>query len=173
MRDASRRAGRLVCLGAAHGNAPGGRMSRQFLAESLELSGGDRGVVAVVAVVALAALAVGYVLLKEVLAAGQGTTKMQDIAKAVQEGAGAYLRRQRNTLTIFGAIVFVLLFFLPADGWGERIGRSLFFVIGAAFSFAIGYLGMWLATQANLRVAAAAREQGGRETAMRVAFRTG
>ena len=64
-------------------------MSRQFLAESLELSGGDRGVVAVVAVVALAALAVGYVLLKEVLAAGQGTDKMQDIAKAVQEAFAA------------------------------------------------------------------------------------
>jgi K(+)-stimulated pyrophosphate-energized sodium pump len=150
-------------------------MSLQYLAAEggLTLTGGDRGVVVVVAVIALAALAVGYVLLKEVLAAGQGTTKMQDIAKAVQEGAGAYLKRQRNTLTVFGAIVFVLLFFLPADGWGERIGRSVFFVIGAAFSFSIGYLGMWLATQANLRVAAAAREQGGRETAMRVAFRTG
>ncbi|MDQ3787168.1 MAG: sodium/proton-translocating pyrophosphatase, partial [Actinomycetota bacterium] len=150
-------------------------MSWQYLAAEggPTLTGGDRGIVVVVAVIALAALAVGYVLLKEVLAAGQGTTKMQDIAKAVQEGAGAYLRRQRNTLTIFGAIVFVLLFFLPADGWGERIGRSLFFIVGAAFSFSIGYLGMWLATQANLRVAAAAREQGGRETAMRVAFRTG
>ncbi|MBB4907184.1 sodium-translocating pyrophosphatase [Actinophytocola algeriensis] len=150
-------------------------MSWQYLAAEggPTLTGGDRGIVVVVAVIALAALAVGYVLLKEVLAAGQGTTKMQDIAKAVQEGAGAYLKRQRNTLTIFGAIVFVLLFFLPADGWGERIGRSLFFVIGAGFSFAIGYLGMWLATQANLRVAAAAREQGGRETAMRIAFRTG
>jgi K(+)-stimulated pyrophosphate-energized sodium pump len=149
-------------------------MSWQYLAEGgPTLTGGDRGVVVVVAVIALAALAVGYVLLKEVLAAGQGTSKMQDIAKAVQEGAGAYLKRQRNTLLIFGVIVFVLLFFLPADSWGERIGRSLFFVIGAVFSFSIGYLGMWLATQANLRVAAAAREQGGRETAMRVAFRTG
>jgi K(+)-stimulated pyrophosphate-energized sodium pump len=137
------------------------------------LTGGDRGIVVVVAVIALAALAVGYVLLKEVLAAGQGTAKMQDIAKAVQEGAGAYLKRQRNTLVIFGAIVFVVLFFLPADGWGERIGRSLFFIVGAVFSFTIGYLGMWLATQANLRVAAASREQGGRETAMRIAFRTG
>jgi K(+)-stimulated pyrophosphate-energized sodium pump len=127
----------------------------------------------VVAVIALAALAVGYVLLKEVLAAGQGTAKMQDIAKAVQEGAGAYLKRQRNTLSIFGVVVFVVLFFLPAEGWNERIGRSLFFIFGAAFSFSIGYLGMWLATQANLRVAAASREQGGRETAMRVAFRTG
>ena len=150
-------------------------MSWQYLAAEggPTLTGGDRGVVVVIAVIALAALAVGYVLLKEVLAAGQGTTKMQDIAKAVQEGAGAYLKRQRNTLTIFGVIVFVLLFFLPADGWGERIGRSVFFVVGAVFSFTIGYLGMWLATQANLRVAAAAREQGGRETAMRVAFRTG
>ncbi|MFD4673850.1 sodium-translocating pyrophosphatase [Lentzea sp. NPDC058450] len=148
-------------------------MSRQFLAESLELSGGDRGVVAVVAVVALAALAVGYVLLKEVLAAGQGTDKMQDIAKAVQEGAAAYLNRQFRTLGIFVVIVFVLLFALPADDLAERIGRSLFFLVGAAFSATIGYLGMWLSTRANVRVAAAANEEGGREKATRIAFRTG
>jgi K(+)-stimulated pyrophosphate-energized sodium pump len=148
-------------------------MSGHFLADGISLSGGDRGVVVVVAVIALAALGVGYVLLKEVLAAGQGTTKMQDIAKAVQEGAAAYLKRQRNTLAIFGVVVFALLFALPADGAAERIGRSLFFLVGAGFSFSIGYLGMWLSTQANLRVAAAAREEGGREIAMRVAFRTG
>ncbi|HVV12310.1 sodium-translocating pyrophosphatase [Amycolatopsis sp.] len=148
-------------------------MSRQFLAEGLELSGGDYGVVAVVAVVALAALVIGYFLLKEVLATGQGTAKMQDIARAVQEGATAYLNRQRNTLSIFGVLVFLLLFALPADGWGERIGRSVFFLFGALFSFTIGYLGMWLATRANLRVAAASREAGGREKATRIAFRTG
>jgi len=148
-------------------------MSRQFLAEGLELSGGDRGVVAVVAAVALAALAVGYVLLKEVLAAGQGTPKMQDIAKAVQEGAAAYLNRQFRTLGIFVVIVFVLLFALPADDLAERIGRSLFFIVGAAFSATIGYLGMWLSTRANVRVAAAANEEGGREKATRIAFRTG
>jgi K(+)-stimulated pyrophosphate-energized sodium pump len=148
-------------------------MSGHLLADGLSLSGGDRGVVVVVAVIALAALGVGYVLLKEVLAAGQGTAKMQDIAKAVQEGAQAYLKRQRNTLTIFGVVVFLLLLVLPADGWGERIGRSIFFLVGAGFSFSIGYLGMWLSTQANLRVAAAAREEAGREKAMRVAFRTG
>jgi K(+)-stimulated pyrophosphate-energized sodium pump len=147
-------------------------MSGQYLAEA-SLSGGDYGVVVVVAVVALAALAVGYFLLKEVLAAGQGTAKMQDIAKAVQEGAAAYLKRQRNTLLIFGTIVFLLLFALPSDSTGELIGRSLFFLVGAVFSFSIGYLGMWLSTQANLRVAAAANEEGGREKAMRVAFRTG
>ncbi|MDQ3406345.1 MAG: sodium-translocating pyrophosphatase [Actinomycetota bacterium] len=148
-------------------------MSGQFLAADLTLTGGDRGVVVVVAVIALAALAVGYVLLKEVLAAGQGTPKMQEIAKAVQEGAAAYLKRQRNTLLIFGSAVFLLLFLLPADSAGERIGRSLFFLVGAVFSFGIGYLGMWLATQANLRVAAAANEDGGREKATRIAFRTG
>ena len=149
-------------------------MSRQFLAEGgITLTGGGYTIVGVVAVVALAALAIGYVLLKEVLAAGQGTAKMQDIAKAVQEGAAAYLKRQRNTLAVFGVIVFLLLFALPADDWNERIGRSIFFLVGAVFSFTIGYLGMWLATQANLRVAAASREEGGREIAMRVAFRTG
>jgi K(+)-stimulated pyrophosphate-energized sodium pump len=149
-------------------------MSRLTLAAgSLELSGGDRGWVAAVAVVALAALAVGYVLLREVLANGQGTSKMQDIAKAVQEGAAAYLNRQFRTLGVFAIVVFALLFLLPADDAAERIGRSVFFLVGAVFSATIGYLGMWLSTRANVRVAAAANEAQGRERAMRIAFRTG
>jgi K(+)-stimulated pyrophosphate-energized sodium pump len=147
-------------------------MSRPYLADGLALTGGDRGVVAVVAVIALAALVVGYVLLKEVLAAGQGTAKMQEIAKAVQEGAAAYLNRQFRTLSVFAGIVFLLLLALPADSLSERIWRSIFFVIGAGFSAAIGYLGMWLATRANVRVAAAANTEG-REKAMRIGFRTG
>jgi K(+)-stimulated pyrophosphate-energized sodium pump len=147
-------------------------MSRPYLADGLALTGGDRGVVAVVAVIALAALVVGYVLLKEVLAAGQGTAKMQEIAKAVQEGAAAYLNRQFRTLAVFAAIVFLLLLALPADSLGERIWRSIFFLIGAGFSATIGYLGMWLATRANVRVAAAANSEG-REKAMRIGFRTG
>jgi K(+)-stimulated pyrophosphate-energized sodium pump len=143
------------------------------VAPGLELAASDRIVVGVVAVVALAALAIGFVLLREVLAAGQGTAKMQEIGRAVQEGAAAYLNRQFRTLGIFVVVVFVLLFALPADDIGERIGRSIFFVIGAVFSATIGYLGMWLATRANIRVAAAAREEGGREKATRIAFRTG
>jgi K(+)-stimulated pyrophosphate-energized sodium pump len=141
-------------------------------ASDLTLAGSDYAIVGVVAVVALAALAIGFVLLREVLAAGEGTSKMQDIGRAVQEGAAAYLNRQFRTLGIFVVIVFVLLFALPGDV-GERVGRSIFFVIGAVFSATIGYLGMWLATRANIRVAAAARESGGREKAMRIAFRTG
>ncbi|WP_221467626.1 sodium-translocating pyrophosphatase [Saccharopolyspora phatthalungensis] len=143
-------------------------------ATGIELGGADYAVVGVVMVIALAALAFGYVLIKEVLSAGQGTAKMQDIAKGVQEGASAYLNRQFRTLAIFAVAVFLVLFALPAETTGEQIGRSIFFLFGAAFSATIGYLGMWLSTRANVRVAAAAREAGqGREKAMRVAFRTG
>jgi K(+)-stimulated pyrophosphate-energized sodium pump len=139
----------------------------------LDLSGGDYAVVGVVAVVALAALAVGAVLMREVLAAGQGTVRMQQIGQAVQEGASAYLNRQFKTLSGFAVIVFLVLFVLPAEGVSERIGRSIFFLAGALFSASIGYMGMWLSTRANIRVAAASNDSGGREKAMRIAFRTG
>ncbi|HZA15360.1 MAG TPA: sodium-translocating pyrophosphatase [Pseudonocardiaceae bacterium] len=150
-------------------------MSEFILAQGggLELSGGDYTVVGVVAVVALAALAIGAVLLREVLAAGPGTPRMQEIGRAIQEGASAYLNRQFRTLSVFAVIVFLLLFALPAEDLSERIGRSIFFLIGAVFSASIGYLGMWLSTRANIRVAAASNEAGGREKAMRIAFRTG
>ncbi|MFC4461132.1 sodium-translocating pyrophosphatase [Pseudonocardia nematodicida] len=148
-------------------------MSESTLAQGLELGAGDVAVVGVVAVVALVALAVGGLLLREVLAHGEGTPSMQEIGRAVQEGAQAYLNRQFRTLAVFAVVVFFLLFALPAEDLGERIGRSIFFVIGAAFSAFIGWMGMWLATRANIRVAAAAREPGGREKATRIAFRTG
>lgn len=144
-----------------------------YLAQGLELGAGDLTIVGVVAVVALVALVVGGLLLREVLSYGEGTPNMQEIGRAVQEGATAYLNRQFRTLAIFAAIVFVLLFALPAEDLGERIGRSIFFVVGAVFSAIIGYLGMWLATRANIRVAAASCEPGGREKATRIAFRTG
>src|SRR5690606_10514871 len=61
---------------------------------------------------------------------------------------------------------------LPADDMAVRIGRSVFFLVGAGFSAAIGYLGMSLAVRANLRVAAAAETEG-RDPAMTIGFRTG
>jgi K(+)-stimulated pyrophosphate-energized sodium pump len=129
-------------------------------------------IVGVIAAIAVASLVVALVLRRQVLAAGEGTPAMQDIAKAVQEGAAAYLSRQFRTLAVFAAVVFGLLFLLPGDT-GIRVGRSLFFLLGAGFSASIGYLGMWLATRANVRVAAAASEPGGRATGARIAFRTG
>ncbi|MDH4160987.1 MAG: sodium/proton-translocating pyrophosphatase, partial [Actinomycetota bacterium] len=138
----------------------------------LSLSGANLTWVVVVALVALAALAVAGFLVREVLAAGEGTENMQSIAKAIQEGAAAYLQRQFRTLAVFAVVVFIVLFFLPADTQSERIGRSLFFVVGALFSAVTGYVGMWLAVRANVRVAAAARDTG-EQNAMRIAFRTG
>ena len=143
------------------------------LAAGFELGAGDYAVVVVVAVVALVALAIGFLLRREVLAFDEGTPQMVQIGRAVQEGAVAYLNRQFKTLGIFAAVVFVLLFALPAEDIGERIGRSIFFLVGAAFSAIIGNLGMRLATQANIRVASAARTENGRAVATRIAFRTG
>ncbi|WP_460364564.1 sodium-translocating pyrophosphatase [Actinocorallia lasiicapitis] len=125
-----------------------------------------------VGVVALLALGVAAVLVREVLAAEQGTEKMQEIAKAIQDGAGAYLKRQFRTVAIFVVLIPFLLLLLPAETTGIRIGRSIFFVIGALFSAITGSTGMWLAVRGNVRVAAAARGAG-EKAAMRIAFRTG
>ncbi|MEV5594012.1 sodium-translocating pyrophosphatase [Streptomyces sp. NPDC052496] len=155
-----------------------------YLAEP-SLTSGNRGMVLVIAVVALAALAVAAVLVRQVLAAGEGTDSMKKIAAAVQEGANAYLARQLRTLGVFAVVVFFLLMLLPADNWTQRAGRSVFFLIGAGFSAATGYIGMWLAVRSNVRVAAAAREATPAEgeakkdltavshKAMKIAFRTG
>ncbi|MEU7881930.1 sodium-translocating pyrophosphatase [Microbispora bryophytorum] len=139
---------------------------------AVALNGSHLTLVIVVAVVALLALAVAGGLVREVLAAGQGTERMQNISRAVQEGAAAYLTRQFRTLAIFVVIIPFLLLLLPAGSTGERIGRSVFFVVGAVFSALTGFIGMWLAVRGNVRVAAAARESG-EKIAMRIAFRTG
>ena len=141
-------------------------------ADPTHVHGGDYGILVVVAVVAVFALLVAVVFGREVLAADQGSVRMQDISKAVQEGAAAYLRRQFTTLAPFAVLIFGLLFILPAETTGSRIGRSLFFLVGAAFSAFVGFAGMTLATRANVRMAAAAQSSGARP-AMRVAFRSG
>ncbi|WP_426509300.1 sodium-translocating pyrophosphatase [Dactylosporangium sp. McL0621] len=147
-------------------------------AGEISLSGSNLTYIVVALVIALVALGFAAALVKAVLATGRGTPKMQEIAAAVQEGASAYLVRQFKTLGIFVVIAVVLLFLLPVNDAGDhelliKIGRSAFFVVGAVFSAFIGGAGMALATRANLRVAAAAREDGGREKAMQIAFRTG
>ena len=142
------------------------------------LSGVNLTFVAIVGVIAVIALVMAVVFRREVLAASDGTTSMQAIARAVQEGASAFLARQFRTLSVFAAGAFFLLLLLPVHSseeygeWTLRIFRSIGFLAGAVFSALIGYLGMWLAVRANVRVAAAARDAG-RDPAMRIAFRTG
>ncbi|NYE41547.1 sodium-translocating pyrophosphatase [Streptomyces fulvorobeus] len=149
------------------------------------LTDDNRLIIIVVAVVAVAALVVAQLLARQVLAAGEGTERMKEIAAAVQEGANAYLARQLRTVGVFAVVVFFLLLLLPADTWSQRAGRSLFFLVGALFSAATGYIGMRLAVRSNVRVAAAAREATPEEgepekdltavshKAMKIAFRTG
>ena len=137
----------------------------------VQVTGSNLNLVYLVLAVSLVALAIAWALRSQVLAASAGTPKMQEIAAAVQEGAAAYLARQFRTLSYFVVIVFLLLFALPGD-MDVKIGRSVFFIIGAVFSATVGYQGMWLAVRANVRVAEAAR-QGSAANAVQIAFRTG
>jgi K(+)-stimulated pyrophosphate-energized sodium pump len=145
---------------------------------AIPVSGGNLTLVAIVLVVALLALVMAFVFRREVLAAHDGTENMKLIALGVQEGASAFLGRQFKTLSVFAVAAFFLLLAMPARGSGDfgetllRVSRSIAFLAGAVFSALIGYLGMWLAVRANVRVASAARS-GGRNPAMKIAFRTG
>ncbi|MFF1817414.1 sodium-translocating pyrophosphatase [Kribbella sp. NPDC058245] len=152
-------------------------MSALLAPQAVDLSSSNTTLVIVVGVIAILAVAIAMVFRSQVLAANDGTENMKTIAAAVQEGASAFLNRQFRTLSVFAVVAFLLLFLLPAHTDGDnattlKIFRSVFFLVGAGFSALIGYTGMWLATRANVRVAAAARDEG-REPAMRVAFRTG
>jgi K(+)-stimulated pyrophosphate-energized sodium pump len=149
--------------------------AQHLLASNLPgITSGQRGFVFILGALAILALVYAYILVRDVLAADQGTANMQEISKAVQEGAAAYLNRQFRTLAVFAIIVFGLMFLLPVNDGGAsvRVGRAVFFLVGAAFSATVGYVGMTMATRANVRVAAAARG-GGSELGFRVAFRTG
>ena len=129
--------------------------------------------------ISFVALVFAYYLVREVLAAPEGTERMKEIARAIQEGSRAYLNRQFRTVGIFILVLTVVLFFILPVPSGTahgamfvRIGRSLAFILGAGFSAVTGFAGMWLAVRGNVRVANAARESGLRR-ALRIAFRTG
>ena len=135
------------------------------------------------AATAILALGIGYLLMREVLAADQGTPKMQEIAAAIQEGALAYLRRQFKTIALItiplGAIVFATSTAVPMPGGDEALSfvesgifRTAAFLAGCFMSGLTGFIGMSLAVRGNVRTAAAARS-GSLPAALKVAFRTG
>ena len=122
--------------------------------------------------IAVAGLLYALMLARQVLAADTGTPKMQEVAAAVREGSNAYLAAQFRRIGPLIIVLTLLLFFTytgsePAYRWG----RAGAFLVGALFSWAVGFVGMRLATSGNLRVAAAARSSYGE--AMQLGYRTG
>jgi K(+)-stimulated pyrophosphate-energized sodium pump len=147
------------------------------------LKGGEWAVLLLSAASALLAIAVGFFLVKSVLAADAGSPKMQEIAKAIQEGAMAYLKRQFKTIAVIlvplAAIVFLTSTAIKKPDGTEALAfgqaglyRTIAFVLGCFASGLTGYIGMTLATRGNVRTAAAALTNS-MPKALTVAFRTG
>jgi K(+)-stimulated pyrophosphate-energized sodium pump len=118
-------------------------------------------------VCALFGIAVGIYLTWWVLQQPAGTERMREIARAIQEGAAAYLRRQYMTIGIVALVPFLAIGLYGQLGWGTAIG----FLVGAAFSAAAGFIGMNVAVRSNSRTAEAAKT--GLTPALNVAFRAG
>jgi len=116
---------------------------------------------------AAAAVAYGLGLTVWLLRQPAGTERMQEISRAVQEGAAAYLRRQYRTIAIVAVVPFLALGLYHSLGWGTAIG----FLIGATLSAGAGFIGMNVAVRSNVRTAEAART--GLPAALNVAFRAG
>jgi K(+)-stimulated pyrophosphate-energized sodium pump len=163
--------------------------------QAFHLSGADKTWLYICLVAGIVGIAAGLLLARNVLAFDQGTSKMKEIAQAVQEGAEAFLSRQFRTIAIIVVPLAILIFFtatqvvktgpggfpLYSDGQKvlalsftqDGIYRVICFLFGAAFSGLTGFIGMSIAVRGNVRTAAAASQGGGMAGALRVAFRTG
>ncbi len=102
-----------------------------------------------------------------VKSAPAGNEKMQEISAAIKEGAIAYLNRQLKSMSVAGAVIFVIIFAAPGLGAKAAIG----FLIGAVASFIAGYVGMRVSVIANVRTAEAARN--GLAAGLDMAFKGG
>jgi len=114
---------------------------------------------------AVLGLAVAVILIAKILRSPTGNDRMQSIAKAIQEGARAYLNRQITTICMISVVIFILLAIL------RDMSTALGFLLGAACSLAAGYIGMRIAVLANVRTAQGAITS--RQKALQAAFNGG
>ncbi len=146
------------------------------------VTGFEKGAMIAVLVVAVLGLLYAWFLTRQIMSKPLGTEKMQKIAKAIRDGGNAYLKRQFKTIlfliVILAAFIFATGFFgyRAADPYGNPkwligLGRALGFLMGAGFSATVGYVGMNMALQGNIRVAEASRTSF--VDALKIAYRTG
>src|SRR5579871_2081326 len=152
--------------------------------QQFTLSGGDKAILWLVIACGLIGIVSGVILARGVLAADAGSARMREIAKAIQEGAEAFLKRQFRTIVLIVVPLAILIFFTATKVVRPECGiamsftenglwRVVCFLIGAAFSGLTGFIGMSLAVRGNVRTAAAAVDGKGMPGALNVAFRTG
>ncbi len=152
--------------------------------QAFRLGGTDKTWLYICLAAGIVGIASGLLLARNVLAADQGTLKMKEIAKAIQEGAEAFLARQFRAIVMIIIPLAILIFFtatkvVKPDGGialsfqQDGLYRVICFLFGAAFSGLTGFIGMSIAVRGNVRTAAAASKGGGMADALRVAFRTG
>src|SRR2546428_6578910 len=128
-------------------------------------TGESTAVLALVSLAALVALAYGGLLTRGVLAANAGNETMGRIARAIQEGAAAYLNRQYSVIAVIGIVLALVITF--AVNWETGV----LYIVGAGCSALAGYVGMNLSVRANVRTAQAATR--GLDPALQLAFRAG
>jgi len=152
--------------------------------QNFVLSSTDKNWLYLVLAAGVIGILVGLILMKGVLAAEQGSEKMREIARAIQEGAEAFLSRQFKTIAVIVVPLAFLIYFtgtevVGPDGMVEMtkgangLYRVLCFLVGSTFSGLVGLIGMSTAVRGNVRTAAAAVRTGKTDEALKVAFRTG
>jgi K(+)-stimulated pyrophosphate-energized sodium pump len=131
----------------------------------------ERASLLVVLGVAVCGLLYALMLVGQIRRADKGTSRMQEIAAAVREGADAYLWSQFRKIGPLIVLLTFVLFMTKYGEWAFAFGRAGAFLVGSLFSWCVGFVGMKLATIGNLRVAAAAKRSYGE--AMQLGYRTG